>query len=96
MDFNAAQDMMMKNIQKLQNKMYGLTVTGAAGGGMVEVDMDGRLKMTAIRIEADALDDVEMLQDLIIAAYNSATEKIREEITREVGPFASSILNVMS
>jgi DNA-binding YbaB/EbfC family protein len=96
MDFNAAKDMMMKNMGRLKDKMDGLIVTGSAGGGMVEIDMNGSLKITAVRIEEDAVNDLEMLQDMIISAYNSASEKVKAAIAEEVGPFANSFLGMMS
>jgi DNA-binding YbaB/EbfC family protein len=87
---------LMKNAQKLQEKMEdfkakigGIVVTGSAGGGMVEIDMNGKQEMTAVRIENEAASDVEMLQDLVIAAYNSALEKIRDAVKSEMGAFSN-------
>jgi DNA-binding YbaB/EbfC family protein len=84
----------LKNAQKIQEQMGALqerlgaiTVTGSAGGGMAEVDLNGRMEMTALRLAPEAVrpDDVEMLQDLIVAAFTDAMEKIRERINREMG-----------
>jgi DNA-binding YbaB/EbfC family protein len=84
----------LKNAQKIQEQMGSiqeklgdLVVTGSAGGGMVEIDLNGRLEMTGIRIANEALDppDIPLLQDLIKAAYTGATEKVREAVSREMG-----------
>ncbi|MCL2381892.1 MAG: YbaB/EbfC family nucleoid-associated protein [Treponema sp.] len=84
----------LKNAQKIQEqmgnfqeKLGGLRVTGSAGGGMVEVDMNGRMEVLAVRIAPEAMEDGdrEMLQDLVAAAFTNAMEKVKEAITREVG-----------
>jgi hypothetical protein len=68
-----------------QKKVAEITVTGAAGGGMAEVDMNGKMEVLALRITPEAMEDPEMLQDLVAAAFNSALEKIRDEINQELG-----------
>ncbi|MDR3343839.1 MAG: YbaB/EbfC family nucleoid-associated protein [Treponema sp.] len=89
----------LKNAQKLQEqmgafqeKMGAIAATGSAGGGMVEVDMNGRMELLSIRIAKEAVnpDDVEMLQDLITAAFTNGMEKIKEALNRELGAFAAS------
>jgi DNA-binding YbaB/EbfC family protein len=84
----------LKNAQKIQEQMGAfqeklgtIVANGSAGGGMVEVDLNGRMELIAVRIAPDAIDpnDTEMLQDLIIAAYANAQEKIKELINREMG-----------
>lgn len=80
----------MKQIQKLQqdmqNKMGNIQaemdkarVEASSGGGMVKVVMDGNQKLLEIKIQKDAIDpdDVEMTEDLVMAAVNSAVEKSR-------------------
>ncbi|MDR0685576.1 MAG: YbaB/EbfC family nucleoid-associated protein [Spirochaetaceae bacterium] len=77
-------------MDKLRDKIGGIVVTGSAGGGMVEVDMNGKQEMLAVRImDKTIAGDVEMLQDLIIAAYNAAVEKVNEAVTNEIGSFTS-------
>jgi DNA-binding YbaB/EbfC family protein len=84
----------LKNAQKIQEqmgafqeKLGALQITGTAGGGMAEIDMNGRMEVLAVRIALEAMEggDREMLQDLIAAAFNNALEKIREAISREMG-----------
>ncbi|MFP3089560.1 YbaB/EbfC family nucleoid-associated protein [Treponema sp. TIM-1] len=91
---------LLKNAQKLQEQMGSLqerlgtiTATGSAGGGMVEVNLNGRLELLAIRIAPEAVDpeDVEMLQDLIIAAFTAAMEKIKEAVNAEMGALAGGM-----
>jgi DNA-binding YbaB/EbfC family protein len=90
----------LKNAQKIQEqmgafqeKMGAITVTGSAGGGMAEVDLNGRMEMTALRLAPEAVKpgDVEMLQDLIVAAFTDAMEKVRERINGEMGAMAGSM-----
>jgi DNA-binding YbaB/EbfC family protein len=87
----------LKNAQKIQEqmgefqgKLETITAMGSAGGDMVEIDLNGRFEMLAIRITRDMMnpDDVEMLQDLIVAAYTDGMEKIRERISKEVSGIA--------
>ncbi|MDR0474953.1 MAG: YbaB/EbfC family nucleoid-associated protein [Treponema sp.] len=87
----------LKNAQKIQEqmgsiqeKLKDIKVTGSSGGGMVEVDLDGRMEMSGIRISRELLEDgdSDMLQDLIIAAYNSAMGKLRENLSQEMGALA--------
>ena len=84
----------LKNAKQLQEQMGAfqeklgtLKVTGSAGGGMAEVDMNGRMEVLAVRIEQGLIEDKdrEMIQDIVAAAFNSAMEKIRESISREMG-----------
>ena len=85
---------LLKNAQKMQEQMNGLqeklaniTATGYAGGGLVEVDINGKLELVAVRIAPEAMDgaDTEMLQDLILAAFNDGMSKVKDEIGSEVG-----------
>jgi DNA-binding YbaB/EbfC family protein len=90
----------LKNAQKiqeqmgaLQEKLAAISVTGSAGGGMVEVDINGKMEILAVRIAPEAVDpeDVRMLQDLAAAAFTGAMEKIRERINQEMGALAGGL-----
>lgn len=71
------------NMQKAQEELAHLEVTGQAGGGMVSIVMSGRHEVRRVRIDPKLLgDDREMLEDLIAAAVNDAVNKI-EAVTRE-------------
>jgi len=85
---------MLKQLQQMQAKMAKIqeelgekTVTGTAGGGMVEVVANGHQKVLSVTVKREVVDpaDVEMLQDLVLAAVNDAMEKAREVATKEMG-----------
>jgi len=85
---------MMKQAQQLQSKMLRMqeelaerTVETTAGGGMVTVVANGRQQIISIKIEQEVVDpdDVEMLQDLIMAAVNDALAKSQEMVAAEMG-----------
>ena len=85
---------LLKNAQKIQEQMNGfqekltaITATGAAGGGLVEIDLNGKLELLAVRIAPQTMEgaDTEMLQDLILAAFNDGMSKVKDEIGSEVG-----------
>jgi DNA-binding YbaB/EbfC family protein len=78
---------MMKQAQKMQSQfakaqeeLQKKEVEGTAGGGMVTVTMNGSNQLVSIKINAEVVDpdDVEMLEDLIVAAHANALEKIKE------------------
>ena len=82
---------MMKQAQemqeRLQKQMAELRVEGNAGGGMVVVTINGAKQVQSIKIDPEVVskEDVEMLQDLIVAAMNDAHRKADEEMQRNVG-----------
>ena len=85
---------MMKQAQKLQKKMLKMqeelalkTVEVSAGGGMVKVVATGGQKISSISLEKEVVDpeDVEMLEDLILAAVNDALNKSQEMVSAEMG-----------
>jgi DNA-binding YbaB/EbfC family protein len=82
---------MMKQAQqmqdRLQKQMTELRVEATAGGGMVTVVMNGAKQVLSLTIDPEAVskDDVEMLQDLILAAINDAQRKAEEELQKQMG-----------
>jgi nucleoid-associated protein EbfC len=82
---------MMKQAQRmqeqLQRQMAEMRVEATAGGGMVKVVVSGTKALHAITIDPEVVskDDVEMLQDLIVAAINDAYRKVDEELQSQVG-----------
>ena len=82
---------MMKQAQqmqeRLQKQMAELSVEATAGGGMVTVVVNGAKQLQSIKIDPEVVskDDVEMLQDLILAAVNDAQRKVDEELAVEDG-----------
>jgi nucleoid-associated protein EbfC len=79
---------MMQQAQKMQQKMQEevalIRVEATAGGGMVTVSMDGHKNVTGVKIDAEVAGDVEMLQDLVMAACNEATKKVDEETQQKM------------
>jgi len=71
--------------EKMQKELAEMRVEGSSGGGMVSVTLDGNKNLLSIHIEPEVVnkDDVEMLQDLIIAAFNDAVTKVDEKISEK-------------
>ena len=91
---------MMKQAQKLQSQMMKLqeeladrTVESSSGGGMVTVVANGRQQIVSIQIENEVVDpdDVEMLQDLVLAAVNDALAKAQEMVSSEMGKLTGGL-----
>lgn len=84
---------LLKNAQKMQERLDTISATGFSGGGMVEIDLNGRMEMVAIRIMPEILNstDQEMVQDLIVAAFSNGMEKVREAINSEMGGLAGTM-----
>jgi nucleoid-associated protein EbfC len=65
--------------QKLQDEIALIRVEASAGGGMVTVKMDGQKTVLDVKIDPEVAGDVEMLQDMMMAAFNEAAKKVDEE-----------------
>ncbi len=76
---------MQNNIQKAQEQVNSLEVTGQSGAGMVEVIMTGKHDVKKITISETIMDDKEMLEDLIAAAINDANRKVEAESEKLMG-----------
>ena len=83
---------LFKNLQnfqtrmnEMQERMAQIRVTGSAGGDMVRIEMTGALSVTRVTIAKEAVDpsDVEMLQDLVLAAFSDAMAKVKEKMKEE-------------
>ena len=74
-------------IQKMQDDLAERTVEASSGGGMVTVVANGKQDIVSIRIDPEVVskDDVEMLQDLIVAAVNEARKRSQELMAAEIG-----------
>ena len=91
---------MMKEAQKLQQQMMALqeevakrSVEGTAGGGMVTVVANGKQEIVSIKIDPEVVskDDVQMLEDLVLAAGNEALRKSRELVQQELGKLTGGL-----
>ena len=91
---------MMKQAQKLQEQMLALQeevgkkkVEATAGGGMVTIEANGKQEIVSIKIDPEVVskDDVQMLEDLILAASNEALRKSRELVQQEMGKITGGL-----
>ena len=91
---------MLKQLQQMQAKMAKIqedlgnqTVTGTAGGGMVEVVASGHQKVLSVTLKPEVVDpaDVEMLQDLVLAAVNDAIGRAKELERERMGRIAGGL-----
>jgi nucleoid-associated protein EbfC len=91
---------LLAQAQGLQEKIKGLqaelaekTVVGSAGGDMVTVEFSGAQEMLSIKIEKEILDspDIELLEDLIVAAVNDALTKSRDMMTEEMSKLTGGL-----
>jgi DNA-binding YbaB/EbfC family protein len=90
----------MKQAKKMQEKMGKLqqelelrTVEAQAGGGMVKVVVNGKFEIVSLQIEKDVVnsDDIEMLQDLIVAAVNEGIRKAQEMTSQEMSKITGGL-----
>jgi DNA-binding YbaB/EbfC family protein len=91
---------MLKQAQQLQGKMMKMqeelaekTVEASAGGGMVKVVANGKQQIASIVIDKEVVDpeDVEMLQDLVLAAANDALSRAQEMVSSEMGKLTGGL-----
>lgn len=87
-----AKDMQAK-MARIQEELRNKAITGSAGGGMVEVTVNGQGDVLSVSIEPPVIDpdEVEMLQDLIAAATNDALRKAKELSQRELGQLTGGL-----
>ena len=76
---------MQENLQKAQEEIAKLEVTGSAGGGMVSITLTGAKECRKVRLDPSLLGDQEMLEDLVAAAFNDASNKIDVESKTKMG-----------
>ncbi len=80
---------MMRQAQQMQEKLQQeialIQVEATAGGGMVSIKMDGQKRILAVKIDPEVAGDVEMLQDMIVAAAGEAMKKVEEQIQGKMG-----------
>lgn len=71
--------------EQLQKEIAAIRVEASTGGGMVAIKMDGQKKVLEVKIDPDAAEDVEMLQDMIRGAVNEAGKRVDEEAQQKMG-----------
>ena len=97
---NMSRNAMMERIQKMQEDMANKQAeveaaefTASAGGGAVEVRVSGKHEILGITVKPEVVDpeDVEMLEDLLIASLNEAIRKANDTMEREMGSFTNGL-----
>ena len=84
---------MQEKMAEVQKKIEQSEVEGSSGGGAVKVIMDGKHNLKKINIDSNLVDkdEVEVLEDLIIAAINDANQKISENMSNQLGSISSGM-----
>jgi DNA-binding YbaB/EbfC family protein len=86
---------MMRQAQQMQGKLQQdialIKVEASAGGGMVTVTMDGQKNLLTVRIDPEVAGDVEMLQDMVVAACGEAVRKVDAEVKGKMGGMMSGM-----
>lgn len=79
--------------ERLQRELAELRVEGSSGGGMVVVTLDGQKNLLTLKLDPEVInkDDVDMLQDLVMAAFRDATAKVDAELSRKLGGLGSGL-----
>jgi DNA-binding YbaB/EbfC family protein len=87
-----AQQMQAK-MAEMQEKMTELEVTGAAGGGMLQVTLNGKYELKKVKIDKSLVDpnDVEVLEDLLVAAFNDAKTKAEAAMQGEMAKLTGGL-----
>lgn len=82
---------LMKQLQqtqeRIQREIAALRISASSGGGMVTVEMDGQKQLVGLKIDPEVVskDDVDMLQDLVLAAVNEAARRVDEAVQDKIG-----------
>ena len=84
---------LQKQMSKMQEELESATVEASVGGGVVKVVVSGKMKIESLTIDPDAVspDDVEMLQDLVMAAVNEGMEKAQEMAQSKMGALTGGL-----
>jgi len=92
-NFQQMMGQVKKMQEQLQKQMEELRVEATAGGGIIHAKMNGQKQLLEVKIEPEAVKDadVEMLQDLIVAAVNECARKVDEELQSKVGGMAGGL-----
>jgi DNA-binding YbaB/EbfC family protein len=84
---------MQTDMARVQEELAGKTVTATAGGGAVKIEITGKLEVRSIEIDPEVVsaDDIEMFQDLMLAAFNEAIKKAQELAESEMGKVTGNL-----
>ncbi len=84
---------LQKNMMKLQEELESATVESSVGGGVVTAVVSGKMRLESLTIEPEAVtpDDVEMLQDLVLAAVNDGMEKAQDMVSSRMNSLTGGL-----
>jgi DNA-binding YbaB/EbfC family protein len=84
---------MQKQMQEAQEELAEKKFEGSSGGGMVKISISGQKEITDVQIKEEAVDpdDIDMLQDLVLAAVNDALKKVDDETNQKMGQFTKGM-----
>ena len=84
---------MQRQMEEKQKELEEKIYTASAGGGAVEVSVSGKKEVTAVKLSEEVVDpdDIEMLQDLIVAATNEALKKMEEDVSGAMGQITGGL-----
>lgn len=80
-----------EEMAKLQTKMAEITAEGDAGAGMVKVRVNGNMEVVACSVSDEAMQDKELLEDLLVGAVNQAMKKAKEQVAEETAKMATGL-----
>ncbi len=82
---------MQKQMMEAQEKLEQTVFTGTAGGGVVTAEVKGNHEVVAIHIDPEAMDDKDMVEDMVVLAINDAGKKIDAESNKLLGGFGGGL-----
>ena len=90
--FKQAQQM-QKRMGELQEELAGQLTTGSAGGGLVTITMNGQFRVTEVRIDPELIkpDEIALLEDLLLVAYNEAQSRVQENVKSKMAEITGGI-----
>ena len=80
-----------KQMQQVQAEAEAATFEASAGGGLVQVTVNGKMQVEALTITEDAFEDREMLEDLIVAAVNNGMQKAQQNMQQKMGALTAGL-----
>jgi nucleoid-associated protein EbfC len=84
---------MQKQMQEAQEELAEKKFEGSSGGGMVKISISGQKEIVDVQIKEEVVDpdDIDMLQDLVLAAVNDALKKVEDETNQKMGQFTKGM-----
>ncbi len=79
--------------ERMQKELAEMRVEGSSGGGMVSLTVDGQKNLLALKLDPEVVnkDDIGMLQDLVVAAFNDAAAKVDERLSEKLGAMGAGL-----